>query len=236
MSVMKQLLAYQEEDAKLFDIEKKLNESESRKKGVQAQRFLKSVADMLAGIEAKAQELNQTYDQANTELEKLTEENAEFKSIAEKVADEKELSYLKERASKLAKNLNELLRKIQKLEQDMNELAVQYNKLRKETVSYQEQYEKSSVEFAKLKESYAIERKTIEDNLKKLAVGIPTEIMAKYVEKRMDKQFPIVYTVSAKERHCTACGTELSLKQLDNLKKEDEVHECENCRKIILLG
>ncbi len=236
MSVIKQLLAYQEEDAKLFDIEKKLNESESRKKGVQAQRFLKTVADTLAGIEAKAQELNQTYDLANAELEKLTEENAEFKSIAEKVSDEKELSYLKERASKLTKNLNELLRKIQKLEQDMNELALQYNKLKKETVAYQEQFEKSSVEFAKLKESYAVERKEIEENLKKLSSTIPPDIMAKYVDKRKDKQFPIVYTVSAKDRHCTACGTELSLKQLENLKKDDEIHECENCRKIILLG
>ena len=78
--------------------------------------------------------------------------------------------------------------------------------------------------------------KKIEDNLKKLSASIPADIMNKYVEKRKDKQFPIVYTVSAKDRHCTACGTELSLKQLENLKKDDVVHECENCRKIILLG
>ena len=236
MSAIKQLLAYQEEDAKLFEIEKKLNESDARKKGVQAQRFLKTVAETLAGIEAKAQELNAAYDASSAELEKLAEENAEFKAIAEKVANEKELSYLKERASKLSKNLNELLRKIQKIEQEMNELALQYSKLKKETVAYQEQYEKSSAEFASLKESFAGERKQIEDNLKKLSASIPADIMNKYVEKRKDKQFPIVYIVSAKDRHCTACGTELSLKQLENLKKDDVVHECENCRKIILLG
>ena len=236
MSAIKQLLAYQEEDAKLFEIEKKLNESDARKKGVQAQRFLKTVAETLAGIEAKAQELNAAYDASSAELEKLSEENAGFKAIAEKVADEKELSYLKESAAKLSKNLNELLRKIQKIEQEMNELALQYSKLKKETVAYQEQYEKSSAEFASLKESFASERKEIEENLKKLSATIPADIMNKYVEKRKDKQFPIVYTVSAKDRHCTACGTELSLKQLENLKKDDVVHECENCRKIILLG
>jgi predicted nucleic acid-binding Zn-ribbon protein len=236
MSAIKQLLAYQEEDAKLFEIEKKLNESDARKKGVQAQRFLKTVAETLAGIEAKAQELNAAYDASSAELEKLSEENAGFKAIAEKVANEKELSYLKESAAKLSKNLNELLRKIQKIEQEMNELALQYSKLKKETVAYQEQYEKSSTEFASLKEGFASERKQIEDNLKKLSATIPADIMNKYVEKRKDKQFPIVYTVSAKDRHCTACGTELSLKQLENLKKDDVVHECENCRKIILLG
>lgn len=236
MSAIKQLLAYQTEDAKLFEIEKKLNECDARKKGVQAQRFLRTVADTLAGIEAKAQELNTAYDLAISELDKLGEENAGFQAIAEKVSDEKEIAYLKESASKLSKALDELLRKIQKIEQDMNDLALQYSKLKKDTVAYQEQYEKSGAEFAKLKESFAKERKEIEDNLKKLSAKIPPEFMQKYLEKRKDKQFPIVFVVSAKDRHCTACGTELSLKQLDNLKKDDDIHECENCRKIICIG
>lgn len=235
MSILEKLLAYQAEDAKLFEIEKKLNESDSRKKGVQAQRFLRSVAETLAGIEGKAQELNSAYDLATAELEKLVEENAEFKAIAEKVSNEKEIAYLKESASKLSKTLDELMRKIQKIEQDMNELAVQYSKLKKDTVAYQEQYEKSGAEYSKLKESVAPARKQIEDNLKNLASGIPAEVINKYVEKRKDKQFPIVFKLGPKDKHCSACGTELSLKQLDGLKKEGSFIECENCRKILFM-
>lgn len=235
MAVIEKLLAYQEVDAKLFELEKKLKESDARKKGVQAERFLRTVSDTLAGIEAKAQELNVAYDGAQAELQKINEESEEFKAIAQKVADEKEIAYLKDRASKLSKSLDELLRKIQKIEQDMSELTVQYTKLKKETVAYQEQYQKSGAEYAKLKETVAPERKQIEEDLKKLSIGIPPEILLQYLEKRKDKQFPIVYKVTAKDKHCSACGTELSLKQLDGLKKENAVIECENCRKLIFL-
>ena len=117
----------------------------------------------------------------------------------------------------------------------MSELTVQYTKLKKETVAYQEQYQKSGAEYAKLKEAVAPERKQIEEDLKKLSIGIPPEILLQYLEKRKDKQFPIVYKVTAKDKHCSACGTELSLKQLDGLKKENAVIECENCRKLIFL-
>ena len=235
MSIIEKLLAYQEEDAKLFEIEKKLKESDARKKGVQAERFLRSVTENVAGIESKAQDLNGQYDNAQAELQKVNEEVEEFNSIAKKVTDEKEISYLKDRANKLAKVLDDLLRRIQKIEQDMAELNSQYVKLKKETVAYQEQHEKSKVEYAKLKEQFAPERKAIDDNLKKLAQDIPVEILDKYTEKRKDKQFPIVYKLSAKDKHCMACGTELSLKQLDTLKKKDNVFECENCRKLLFM-
>ncbi|MBR4419816.1 MAG: hypothetical protein IKT32_02950, partial [Clostridia bacterium] len=86
MSINEKLFAYQEEDAKLFEIEKKLKESEARKKGVQAERFLRSVSDTLAGIEAKAQELNSAFEQSQVELEKVFEESEEFKTIANKVS------------------------------------------------------------------------------------------------------------------------------------------------------
>ncbi len=236
MSIIEKLLAYQTEDAKLFEIEKKLNESDARKKGIQATRFLRSVSDTLAGIESKAQELNVAYDNAQAELEKISEESEEFQAISLKVSDEKEIAYLKQRAAKLAKTLEDLLKKIQKIEQDMNELAAQYSKLKKDTVVYQEQYEKSGAEYAALKDSFSNERKKIEDNLKKLAEGIPPAIMEKYTEKRKDKQFPIVFKLNSKDKHCTACGTELSLKQLDVLKKEDSLIECENCRKLLFMA
>jgi predicted nucleic acid-binding Zn-ribbon protein len=235
MSINEKLFAYQEEDAKLFEIEKKLKESEARKKGVQAERFLRSVSDTLAGIEAKAQELNCAFEQSQVELEKVFEESEEFKTIAKKVSDEKEIAYLKDRANKLSKTLDELLKKIQKIEQEMNEIALQYNKLKKDTALYQEQYEKSGAEYSKLKEASVPARKEIEEKLKDLAAGIPPIVMEKYTEKRKDKQFPIVYKITLKDKHCTACGTELSLKQLDELKKKDNVFECENCRKLLFM-
>lgn len=231
MSTIEKILAYQEEDKKLFDIEKQLNDCPARQNGVKAQRFLRGVSETLAGLDAKSQELCTAYAQANTVLDSLKEDNAEFSAIAEKVTDEKELSYLKGKADELIKELNELTRKVQKIKQEMNELALTYGKLKNETVKNQEIYKKSGEEYAVLKKQTAPAREQIEKNLAELEKDVPAEVMKKYKEKRKDKHFPIVYKIEG--TYCSACGTSLSQKILDKLENDGSLIECENCRKLI---
>lgn len=233
MSVIEKLLAYQEEDKKLFALERKLKDCEARKNGVKAQKFLVTVSETLAGIEAKAFELCTLYDNLCEELEKIKENNAEFDSIADSVTEDKEISYLKGKAGELLKQLDETMKKVAKTEQEMNEVAKQYQKLAKETAAYQEQLKVSKVEYEKFKQPIEPEMRAIDANLKKLAKDIPADVMAKYADKRKDKRFPIVYVIGEKETHCGACGTELSMKQLDLLKKDDALVECENCRYLL---
>lgn len=233
MSVIDKLLAYQEEDKKLFAIEKQLKDCEARKNGVKARKFLSTVSETLAGIEAKASELCGLYAKFTEELEKIKEDNAEFGAIADGVTDEKEIAYLKGKADELGKKLDELMKKVQKTEADMNEVARQYAKLRKETMFYQEQLKVSGAEYEKFKAPFEPEIKKIDAELKVLAKDIPLELMEKYAEKRKDKRFPIVFGLSEKDNHCGGCGTELSMIQLDKLKKEDAIIECENCRALL---
>ena len=232
MSAIEKLLVYQEEDKNLFEIENKLKESSARKKGMQAQRFLATVSETVSSIEAKSQELCANYEKALEELKALSEENAEFENLTD-ITDEKEIAYLKSKATALQKKHKDLIDKVSKLEQEMNEIARQYGKLRKETTLYQEQYKKSREEYEKEKVAAEPARKQIEARLKEIATDIPTNIMETYKEKRKDKHFPIVYKLDGKATHCSACGTELSMKQLDALKKEGTVIECENCRRLI---
>lgn len=233
MSVIENLLAYQEEDKKLFAIEKQLRDCEARKNGVKARKFLSTVSETLAGIEAKSSELCGLYASLVEELERIKEDNAEFSTIAEGVTEEKEIGYLASKADELAKKLDELMKKVQRTENEMNEVARQYARLRKETMFYQEQLKASGEEYEKFKKPLEPEMKKIEAELKVLAKGIPAEIMEKYAEKRKDKRFPILYGLGEKDCHCGACGTELSMKQLDRLKKEDSMTECENCRVLL---
>ncbi len=231
MSTIEKILAYQDEDKKLFDIEKQLNECAARQNGIKAQRFLRGVSETLAGLDAKSQELCAAYAQATAALEDLKDDNAEFSAIAEKVQDEKELSYLKSKADELIKSLNELAVKVQKIKQEMNELAVSYGKFKKETVYYQDLYKKSGDEYGALKEKFAPERKEIEKKLEKLEKEVPADVMQKYKEKRKDKHFPIVYKINGS--YCSACGTGLSKSVLDKLEKDGALIECENCRRLI---
>lgn len=233
MSVIENLLAYQEEDKKLFAIEKQLRDCEARKNGVKARKFLSTVSETLVGIEAKSSELCGLYASLVEDLERIKEDNAEFGTIAEGVTEEKEIGYLAGKADELAKKLDELMKKVQRTENEMNEVARQYARLRKETMFYQEQLKISGEEYEKFKKPLEPEIKKIESELKVLAKDIPDEIMQKYTEKRKDKRFPILYGLGEKDCHCGACGTELSMKQLDRLKKEDSMAECENCRVLL---
>lgn len=231
MSTIEKILAYQAEDKKLFDIEKQLNECAARQNGIKAQRFLRGVSETLAGLDAKSQELCAAYAQATSALEDLKDDNAEFSAIAEKVQDEKELSYLKSKADELIKSLNELTLKVQKIKQEMNDLAVAYGKFKKETVYYQDLYKKSGEAYSALKEKFAPERKEIEKKLETLEKDVPADVMQKYKEKRKDKHFPIVYKINGS--YCSACGTGLSKSVLDKLEKDGTLIECENCRRLI---
>lgn len=236
MSVIEKLLAYQEEDKKLFAIEKQLKDCEARKNGVKARKFLSTVGETLAGIEAKASELCGLYSALTEELEKIKEDNLEFGAIADGATDEKEIAYLKGKADELGRKLDELMRKVQRIETEMNDVARQYAKLSKETKFYQEQLKVSGVEYDKFKAPFEPEIKKIEAELKNIAKDIPADLMAKYTDKRKDKRFPIVYVLGEKDSHCGSCGTELSMKQLDKLKKEDSMIECENCRALLFKG
>ncbi len=233
MSIIEKLLAYQEEDKKLFAIEKQLKNCEARKNGVKAQKFLQSVSETLAGIEAKSYELCNAYEQLSKELDKIKDDNAEFDSIADTAEDETEITYLKSKALSLSKQLDELNKKILKSEQEMNDVAKQYSRLRKETLFYQEQLKASKTDYETFKKPFEPEMREIDARLKVLAKEIPAEILTKYTDKRKDKRFPIVYALKENELHCGACGTELSMKQLDKLKKEDALIECENCRYLL---
>ena len=198
MSIIEKLLAYQEEDKKLFAIEKQLKDCEARKNGVKARKFLSTVGETLAEIEAKSSELCGLYASLINELEKIKEDNAEFGAIAEGADDEKEIAYLKGKSDELSKKLDELMKKVQRTEAEMNEVARQYAKLRKETMFYQEQLKVSGAEYDKFKAPFEPEIKKIEGELKVLAKDIPADLMEKYSEKRKDKRFPIVYGLGKK--------------------------------------
>ena len=233
MSALEKLLAYQEEDKNLVQLENKLKDSDSRKKGIQAQRFLATVSETIASIEAKSQELCVSYERAINELNDVIEQNEGFDESVKNAQEEKEINYLKIKASELQKKLKDLADKVAKIEQEMNEIARQYGKLRKETTVYQDQYKKSREEYEKEKVAVEPEKKQIEAKLKVLSADIPAEVLEKYTEKRKDKRFPIVYKLDKNSSHCPACGTELSMKQIDSLKKEGVLIECENCRRLI---
>lgn len=225
------LLKYQQIDADLKAIETELRQSDEFKKYASAVKFLKTVAESKAQIESKAGALMGAMAALEEKLGKLNEEKAEFAAWDEG-ADEATLAYLKKKSNELAKQFSALEGEISKLSQDMTELYSQYKKLMTNTKSMLAQQEESKKAYEDLTKSKDDQKKKIKKQLDALAKDISPEIMQKYLEKRKDPKFPIVYELSG--RHCSACGTELSQLELANLKAV-KIAECENCRRLIFI-
>ncbi len=227
--MIEKLLEYQTIDANLKNIENDLKKSDEFKKYAQAVKFLKTVSDSKAQIEAKAAALLSGIKVLEEKLNKLDENKNDFIGLDD-VDDEETLIFLKKKSQELSRQYASLEGEIDKLSKDMQELTVQYKKLMASTklmLSQQEEYKKRYEDLSKEKDA---EKEQIKKQLAVIAKDIPAEYLNKYKEKRKDPKFPIVYEVIGK--HCGACGTELSQLELSRLKNE-KIIECENCRRLI---
>lgn len=227
--MIEKLLEYQAIDANLKNIENDLKKSEEFKKYAQAVKFLKTVSESKAQIEAKASALLAGIKVLEEKLAKLDENKSEFTGL-EDLEDVETVAFLKKKSNELAKQYASLEGEIDKLSKDMTELTVQYKKLMSSTklmLAQQEEYKQKYEDLAKEKDE---EKEGYKRQLAVIAKDIPTEFLNRYKEKRKDPKFPIVYEIEGK--HCPACGTELSQLELSRLKSE-KIIECENCRRLI---
>ena len=73
----------------------------------------------------------------------------------------------------------------------------------------------------------------IKSELEKLKAKVDPALMAKYLEKREKKMFPIVYAVRGE--FCGACNMQLNMADLSKLKN-GEIIECDQCGRLIYKG
>lgn len=228
--MIKELLTYQETDAKLKAIEVSLSTSEERKKAVAAKKFLENVNDMAAKIDQRAGELAQSYKNLAEKQKSFLENIKEYDSIIDTCADEDEVAYIQKKAMQLADNVRNMNAELKKLEETVKEMVAQYNALRKKTSDAKKQYVEYGQKYNALKAENQEEKEKIEKELKLLEKKLEPEVFALYTAKRMDKIFPILYPCV--DNRCKHCGMELSISEVNNLKK-NRIAECDNCRRLL---
>ncbi|MBQ8426372.1 MAG: hypothetical protein IJX16_01265, partial [Clostridia bacterium] len=72
--MIEQLLAYQDADKKLKEIEKTLSESPERKKALNAKKYIDGVEENVLKLDTKAKELAIAFEKALVDQEKLKEQ------------------------------------------------------------------------------------------------------------------------------------------------------------------
>ena len=230
MSQIDKLLKYQEEDAKLLNVEREVASSAERKNLAQAVNFVTKATERLEALDGKARSLEAVSEELKKKYEETVETLAEFENLDELIEDGADISFYKKNLAQITERLKSLKQEVAALSKTIKETDEEFQNLyqknramQKQGKEYQEAYEKYKTE--KRKES-----ETIKEGLDKLAKDISPEFMRRYQIKRSEHIFPVLSAV--KNDRCSKCGYELSLVGKEKISS-DGIVECENCHRIL---
>lgn len=230
--MVKALIAYQIQDAKLREIEKTLSGSEERKKMGSAKKYLLGVEESVNKLDDRALELKGIYSKTAEEQKKLLEQQAELSEALDSINDEKEASFLIKKADELIAKIKALNAEATKIADEIKTIVSEYDKIKATTRAAQVQYKENADKYKELEASLKTEKEQVEKELATLKKGVDANLMERYLKKRADKMYPIVYAV--KGNACGACRMELSMADMNKLKN-GEVIDCEQCGRMIYL-
>ncbi len=224
------LLNYQKVDAQLRQIEKKLFESEERKKAMTAKKYLESVDENVNKLDDRASELFATYKGATDEQLKLEEQQTEILESIDSAEDEKQVQFLLKKVEELLSKIKTLGAKTKKIEEEIQNVLKEYSKIKNTTKAAQTQYKENVEKYNALKDSVKEEKENIEKQLDTLKSGVDPVLMDRYLKKRAGKIYPVLYEVRGNV--CGACNMELSMSEINKLKN-GEIIDCDQCGRLI---
>ena len=224
--MIKALLAYQEADANLRKIETALSSSEERKKAMSAKKYLEGVEESVNKLDVRAAELFATYEKATDEQIKLKEQESAITDALDAVEDEKEAAYLIKKAEELIAKIKALGSKANKISEEIQAVIKEYSNIKKTTQAAQVQYKENAEKYNALKESMREEKEKVEKELEALKGKVDPTLMDRYMKKRANKIYPILFEV--KGNVCGACRMELPMSEMNKLKN-GEVIDCDQC-------
>lgn len=228
--MIKALLDYQVADAKLNEIEKKLVESPERKKAVSAKKYLEGVEGNVNKLDDRAAELAAAYESATKEQLKLKEQEAEITESVANAIEEKEISFLLKKADELIAKIKALGATASKIAEEIQAIMKEYASIKATTKAAQVQYAENAKKYNELKDSVKEEKEAVEKELEKLKAKVDPSLMDRYLKKRANKIYPVLYAL--KGNGCGACFMELSMSEMNRLKN-GEVIDCDQCGRLI---
>ena len=231
--MIEELLKYQEADEKLHKIETELSESDVRKKAVAAKKYLAGAPESINKLDVKAAELYSAYEGMLNKLTALKDQESEFENAVSDAEDENAVNYLIKKTEELLAKIKSVSADCAKIQSDIQAVLKDYATVANTTKSATAQYNENGKLYNELKAQKQPEMDAIKSELEKLKGKVDPALMAKYLEKREKKMFPIVYAVRGE--FCGACNMQLNMADLSKLKN-GEIIECDQCGRLIYKG
>ena len=231
--MIEELLKYQEADEKLHKIETELSESDVRKKAVAAKKYLAGAPESINKLDVKAAELYSAYEGMLNKLNALKDQESEFENAVSDAEDENAVNYLIKKTEELLAKIKSVSADCAKIQSDIQAVLKDYATVANTTKSATAQYNENGKLYNELKAQKQPEMDAVKSELEKLKAKVDPALMAKYLEKREKKMFPIVYAVRGE--FCGACNMQLNMADLSKLKN-GEIIECDQCGRLIYKG
>ena len=230
--MIKALIEYQNQDAQKKEIENVLLNSEERKKRNTAKKYILGVEESVNKLDDKALELKSALDGISQKQSQLSEQQAELTQAVNSVNDEKEASFLIKKVDELMAKMKALSADADKISKELVAVLAEYDKIKKTTKAAQAQYKENNDKYRELENSFKDKQDQIQKVLDELSKKVDGALMQRYLKKREDKMYPIVYEI--KGNSCGYCRMELSMADMNKLKN-GEVIDCEQCGRLIYL-
>ncbi len=230
MTDIEKILKYQAEDEKLIKIEHEIASSPERKNLAQAFNFVTKATERLDALEGKAAALGSALEELNKSFSETAEVLSEFENLDDMLEGGAEIAFYKKNILQITERLKNLKAEISALGKSIKESDEEFQTLYQKRRAMQKQGKEYQEAYEKYKEAKKTESEEIASGLKKLAVGIPPEILKRYQIKRSEHIFPVLCPV--KSDRCSKCGYELSLADKEKIGSGGVV-ECENCHRVL---
>lgn len=229
MSVLNELLEYQQVDAQMRRIEQEVAASDEQKKFAQANKFMKSAPERFEAQDRRAAELAALREDLVRRAEDISKQIAEYSELDEMVEEGGDVSFYKKNAQTLLDRLRALKGEMQKLNADIAATVEEYERFKKQGAAMQKQYKEYKAKRDELVNNRKDEVNRLKAQLKSIAEKIPAETLAKYQQKRKENIFPIVVPLNG---NMCVCGMDFPIALQERLAGGNVV-ECEHCRRFV---
>ena len=226
------LLEYQELDKKLKRLKKESNASNS-------DNVVENLNKVIKDCQNKILELEETSKRLLSTLNKLIEVQKKGIAYVEKCSkmdidkmSEEELKDFDIKTTQTAKQLAELDSRISSHNAEVKKVVLDYKMYRKKILDAKEKRENLKTESSQNDDKTQPEFEDVKKQMAKLEKDIEPAKLAKYKALKQDGIFPVI--VPLVDHRCGGCRMEVSKVILDKLKA-GEVHECEQCRRLIFI-
>lgn len=229
---LKKILAYQEIDKKIYQLEMELRQSKSAQEYAKAMSVYKAKNEEMMKCLRDANEIVVIVDRYRRSFELYNNEVNGLSEVLDSFEELKEIDKYEKKINGYMKDLQSAEKDLFKMSNKMDECIEVSKKALQDLVKLENIIMTRRQDMQKLKNLVDGKAKEYVAELKKLQSELPADFIQKYAQIRKNKKMPVLVPSSDNYKSCMGCGMDLS-NELSIKLQAKQIIECPNCGRLI---